>query len=68
MSRLTNSLLRNPTKVALLTLGKVSHGACRTTAVRKAAHSPVQDRVAPLEPLAPQDGAYHSRLGHVPRR
>src|SRR5215213_167278 len=35
-SRLSNITPKNSTKVALLMLAKVSHRACRTTAVRKA--------------------------------
>src|SRR5215204_711243 len=68
MSRLTRSTLKNPTKVGLLTLAKVSHKACSTTAVKKAPRTR-QFRVAcPTLSLSPQDSTHQSRPSHVTGR
>src|SRR5215207_4372191 len=57
-----------PTGVGLLTLAKVSHKACSTTAVKKAPRTR-QSRVAcPTLSLSPQDSAHQPCPSHVTGR
>jgi hypothetical protein len=62
MNRLTDSTLRNPTNVALLTLAKVSQTACRTTAVRKAPPTRQSGIACPLSSLSRHRTAHTSPI------
>src|SRR5215207_465670 len=67
-SRLSIVTPKNPTKVALLMLAKVSHKACSTTAVKKAPRTR-QFRVAcPTLSLSPKDSTYQPRPSYVAGR